>query len=122
MQNSGPGLVIIVQTRSGKYKLGARASKYKSGVREGNANWRPGPVNTNWGPGPVNTNWGPGLRPGAKQRAGDQEIQIPIVCFLVTIVLLKIFLKNDNKEKRLSAGMIKKLGMRIDEVRRNVLA
>ena len=40
-----------------------------------NKNLVPGPVNTNWGPGPVNTNWG--SRPGAKQRAGGQEIQIP---------------------------------------------
>ena len=93
--------------------MGARASKYKSGVREGNVNWRSGPVNTSWGPG---------SRPGAKQRAGGREIQISIVCFLVTIVLLKMFVKNDNKEKRLSAGMIVKLGMRIDQVWKNVLA
>ena len=41
-----------------------------------NTNWGAGPINTNWGPGPVNTNWGPGS--GAKQRAGGQEIQIPL--------------------------------------------
>ena len=44
------------------------------------ADWGPGPVNTNWGPGPVNTNWGPRL--GAKQRAGGQEIHIPLVISL----------------------------------------
>ena len=42
-----------------------------------NTNWGPGPVNANWGPGPVNTNWGPGPGPGAKQKAGGREIQIP---------------------------------------------
>ena len=39
-----------------------------------NTHWGSGPVNTNLVPGPVNTNRGPGL--GAKQTAGDQEIQI----------------------------------------------
>ena len=43
-----------------------------------NTNWGPGPVNTNLGPEPVNTNLGSG--PGAKQTAGDREIQIPSFC------------------------------------------
>ena len=68
----------------------------------------PGSVNTHWGPGPVYTNWGPepvararaggqakgrgpSKGPGAKQRAGGQEIQIP-----VTIHIFKILLKNIN--------------------------
>ena len=70
------------------------ASKYKFGVNTNwgsepvNTNWRPGPVNTNLGPGlintnlvprPVNTNLGPG--PGAKHRAGGQEIQIPVLIY-----------------------------------------
>ena len=51
-----------------------------------NTNLEPGPVNTYSEPEPinanreagqVNTNWGPGPRPGAKQRAGSREIQIP---------------------------------------------
>ena len=44
-----------------------------------NTNLVPEPVNTNWGPGPVNTNWGPEPGPGAKQRAGGWEIQIPLI-------------------------------------------
>ena len=43
-----------------------------------NTHWGPGPVNTNWGPGPVNKYLGPGPGPGAKQRAGGWEIQIPL--------------------------------------------
>ena len=42
-----------------------------------NTNSRPGLLNTNQGPGPLNTNWWPGPGPGAKQRAGGQEMQIP---------------------------------------------
>ena len=37
----------------------------------------PGLLNKNWGPGLVNTNWEPGPGPGAKQKAGCREIQIP---------------------------------------------
>ena len=58
-----------------------------------NTHWRPGPVHKNWGPGsvntnlvpePVNINWGPQHvntnlmpGPGAKQRAGGRELQLP---------------------------------------------
>ena len=42
-----------------KNKFGARAGKYKLGARAGG-----------WG-------WRPGTGPGAKQRAGGREIQIP---------------------------------------------
>ena len=44
-----------------------------------NTNLVSGPVNTNWGLGSVNTNLGPDPGPGAKQRAGGQGIQIPVL-------------------------------------------
>ena len=86
--SSGPGLVIRLQARAGKYKLVARAgkckleartSKYKLGARTGKYKLGPAPVNTNWVPGLVNTNWGPGSgpEPGAKQTALGREMQTP---------------------------------------------
>ena len=58
-----------------------------------NTHWGPGPVHKTWGPGsvntnlvpePVNINWGPRHvntnlmpGPGAKQRAGGRELQLP---------------------------------------------
>ena len=86
--SSGPGLVIRLQARTGKYKLVARAckckleartSKYKLGARTGKYKLGPAPVNTNWVPGLVNTNWGPGSgpEPGAKQTALAREMQTP---------------------------------------------
>ena len=35
MQNSDPGLVIVLQTRAGKYKFGTREGKHTSGARAG---------------------------------------------------------------------------------------
>ena len=65
------------QTNAGKKKLGARP--VNTNLRPGsvNTNWGQGPLNANWGPGPVNINRGPVPGPGAKQRAGGREIQIP---------------------------------------------